>query len=413
MPRPGLGALREREFRLLFLATTVTRLGSAMAPIALAFGVLDLHGSVADLGFVLAAGSLPFVAFVPIGGVWSDRLPRLRLMAVTGAVAAACQTGIALLFLAGSARVWELMALAAVQGTARAFGSPAMGALIPETVSPGRLQQATALLYVSSSTIDISGAAVGGLLVALIGPGWTLLFNAATSLVEVAIRFLMRVDESARAARERRPFRADFADGWRAVASRRWLWVMLAGAAGFVLMVVAPWDVLGPALSRQSLGGARSWGFIESAYSLGAVSGGALVLRYRPSRPLLIAAALNLLYIPALVAFAVVSPVVLIACAAFVGGAANDAYLVLFDTTIQRLVPRDVLARVISFDWFSDAATKPIGFAVVGPLAARIGISKVFWTAAIGAAVVTALLVAVPDVRRVGARIEPSTDEPS
>jgi hypothetical protein len=56
MARLELGALQEREFRLLFAATTVTRLGGAMAPIALAFGVLDLTGSVSDLGFVMAAG---------------------------------------------------------------------------------------------------------------------------------------------------------------------------------------------------------------------------------------------------------------------------------------------------------------------------------------------------------------------
>jgi MFS family permease len=307
MPWPGLGALREREFRLLFLATLTTRLGSAVAPIALAFGVLELTGSVSDLGFVLAAGSLPFVALVLVGGVWADRMSRLRLMAVSGVVATATQGAMGLAFLTGTARVWELVVLAAIQGTARAFGSPAMGALIPETVSAGRLQQATALLYVSSSSIDIGGSAVGGVLVALIGPGWTMLFNSATSLAEVAIRFLMRVEEAVRAPDHRRPFRHEFAEGWRAVTSRRWLWTMLAGAAGFVLAVVAPWDVLGPALAKDSLGGAKAWGFIESAYSLGALGGGALVLRLRVSRPLLVATTLNLLYIPALVAFAVVS----------------------------------------------------------------------------------------------------------
>jgi MFS family permease len=408
MARPELGALQEREFRLLFVATTITRLGGAMAPIALAFGVLNLTGSVSDLGFVLAAGAVPFVAFVLIGGVWADRIPRLRVMAVSGTVATVSQTATGLLFLAGGARVWELMVLAALQGTARAFGGPAMGALIPDTISPGRLQQATALLYMSSSSVDIGGAAVGGLFVAAIGPGWTMLFNAATSLAEVAIRFLMRVDESADVARERRAFRHDFSEGWRAVTSRKWLWVMFVAAAGFVLAVVAPWDVLGPALARNSLGGPRAWGFIEAGYGLGALAGGAVVLRLRVSRPLLTATALNVLYIPALATFALASPVVLIVAAAVVGGAANDAYLVLFDTTIQRLVPRDVLARVISFDWFSDAATKPLGLAVVGPIAARVGMSTVFWAAAIGALVVTALTVVVRDVRTLRAGALPA-----
>ena len=399
MARLELGALQEREFRLLFAATTVTRLGGAMAPIALAFGVLDLTGSVSDLGFVMAAGGVPFVAFVLVGGVWADRISRLRVMALSGVVATASQAVTALVFLTGSARVWELMVLAALQGTARAFGNPAMGALIPDTISPGRLQQATALLYISSSAIDIGGAAVGGLLVAAIGPGWTILLNAATSLAEVAIRFLMRVDESARVVRERRAFRHDLGEGWRAVASRRWLWVMLASGAGFALVVVGPWDVLGPALARSSLGGPKAWGFIEAGYGLGALAGGALVLRLRAARPLLTATALNLLYIPALVAFALTAPVAVIAAAAFVGGAANDACLVLLDTTIQRLVPREVLARVISFDWFSDAALKPLGMAVVGPIGARAGISAVFWAAALGVVAVTVLTLTVREVR--------------
>jgi hypothetical protein len=131
------------------------------------------------------------------------------------------------------------------------------------------------------------------------------------------------------------------------------------------------------------------------------------VLRLRASRPLLTATVLNLFFIPALATFALASPVVLIIVAAFVGGAANDAYLVLFDTTVQRLVPRAVLARVISFDWFSDAATKPLGLAVVGPLAARIGMSAVFWAAAIGAIAVTVATVIVREVRTLSADAEP------
>jgi MFS family permease len=399
MARVQLGALQEREFRLLFLATAVTRLGGAMAPIALAFGVLGATGSVSDLGLVLAASALPFVAFVLVGGVWADRLSRLRVMAVSGTVAATCQTAIALLFLSGNARLRELMVLAAIQGTARAFGGPAMGALIPDTVSPGRLQQATSLLYVSSSTIGIAGAALGGVLVATIGPGWTMLLNAATSAAEVAIRFLMRVDESARVAGARGRFRADFAEGLHAVTSRRWLWVMLASAAGFALVAGAPWDVLGPALAKRSLGGASAWGFITAAYSLGAVAGGALILRVRLRRPLLASALSNMLYLPALAAFAVAAPVIVIASAAFVAGAANDAYLVVFDTTVQRLVPSSVLARVLSFDWFSDAATRPLGLAVTGPIAARVGIATVYWAAAAGLVAVTLLTVAVRDVR--------------
>lgn len=65
-----LGPLREREFRLLFAGRTISMAGSAMAPVALAFAVLNtLHGSATDLGLVLAARQVPTVLFLLFGGV--------------------------------------------------------------------------------------------------------------------------------------------------------------------------------------------------------------------------------------------------------------------------------------------------------------------------------------------------------
>src|SRR5205809_5250296 len=76
----SLKPLRSQSFRLLFASRTVSVLGDNVAPIALAFAVFDLHGSAADLGFVLAARTIPLVLFMLAGGVWADRLPRRLLM---------------------------------------------------------------------------------------------------------------------------------------------------------------------------------------------------------------------------------------------------------------------------------------------------------------------------------------------
>ena len=78
--RESLAPLREREFRLLFAGRTISFLGTAMAPVALAFAVLDLTGSKTDLGLVLAARSIPQIVFLLVGGVWADRLSRHRVM---------------------------------------------------------------------------------------------------------------------------------------------------------------------------------------------------------------------------------------------------------------------------------------------------------------------------------------------
>jgi MFS family permease len=73
-----LGVLGEREFPRLYLARAFSQLGDGLLPVALAFAVLDVDASPSALGFVLAARSVPLVAFLLVGGVWADRLERQR-----------------------------------------------------------------------------------------------------------------------------------------------------------------------------------------------------------------------------------------------------------------------------------------------------------------------------------------------
>src|SRR5947207_13093444 len=94
------GTLAEREFRLLFLGRTVSYLGSAFAPVAIAFAVLQI-GSASDLGLVLTAHVLPTVIFVLVGGVIADRLPRHAVLVASNLVAGAAQAAFAILILSG------------------------------------------------------------------------------------------------------------------------------------------------------------------------------------------------------------------------------------------------------------------------------------------------------------------------
>ena len=87
----ALAPLRLRQFRLLFAGELVSLLGTAVAPVALAFAVLDLTGSATDLGYVLAAGWLPQIFFILVGGVLGDRLPRTLVMVGANLISAAAQ----------------------------------------------------------------------------------------------------------------------------------------------------------------------------------------------------------------------------------------------------------------------------------------------------------------------------------
>ena len=145
----ALSPLREPRFRLLYFAQTASVVGDNVSPIAIAFAVLGLTGSATDLGLVLAARSLPMVLLVVPAGALADRYGRGRIVIASDVVSLASQGGLAALFLAGQAHLWQVIVLQAIYGSAAALFLPASSGLVPETVSTERLQQANALRYLT------------------------------------------------------------------------------------------------------------------------------------------------------------------------------------------------------------------------------------------------------------------------
>ena len=188
-----MNPLRYPAFRLLVTGRAVTMLGNAVAPIALAFAVLDLTGSKTDLGLILFCREIPLVVFLLVGGILADRIPRNRVMMGANVASAAAQASAAALLITGNAEVWQLAALAAVNGGASAFFFPASAGVVPQTVPASLLQQANALLQLAMNTAMIAGAALAGFLVAGVGPGWALAVDAATYLLAAGCVALMRL----------------------------------------------------------------------------------------------------------------------------------------------------------------------------------------------------------------------------
>ena len=250
-----LGPLVERDFRLLFGATTITTIGDRLAIIALAFAVIDLPGgSATDLGFVLAARQVAEAAVLLGGGVLSDRLPRNLVLVGASLIQAAAQALTAALVLSGSATVLLLVGLQVLYGVGGGLVIPAEVGLVPQIVSPGRLQQANALQGLSRNIVGVLGPAVGGALVVAGSPGVALAVDAASFLVCASLLAAIRVP--ARVEGAGRPnFVRELREGWREFTSRTWLWstVLLFGIGNLAFAV---WPVLGPVISEERLGGA-------------------------------------------------------------------------------------------------------------------------------------------------------------
>jgi MFS family permease len=372
-------------------------LGNAIGEIAIAFAVLDLTGSKADLGYVLAARSVPVVVFLLLGGVLSDRLPRHHVLVGSSVVSCGTQLAVGALLLSGNARVWELGVFAAVNGTSAAFFFPASTGVVPQTVPGPVLQQANALLRLGLNSTTIVGAALGGVLVAATDPGTAIVIDGVTFAVSALFIGLMRLRPGERVPGS--TMLQELRIGWTEFRSRTWLWAIVAQFSLVNAAEQGSVDVLGPAISKTHFGGAAWWGAALTAQSLGLVVCGTMMLRYRPQR--ILRTATLAIFPLALFPLALVGPVAapLVVLAGFVAGFFVEIFGVLWDTAMQQEVPGDRLSRVSAYDALGSFVFVPIGLAAAGPIAEAAGTRPTLLGAAALIVVPTALVLSSREVR--------------
>jgi len=341
-----------------------------MAPVAIVFAVLA-HGTASDVGYVLAAQTVPLVILLLVGGVVGDRVNRRTLMLQSDVLRTAAELVLGLWVIVGTPPLWGFMTLGALMGIGQAFFSPALTGIVPQMLSENALQQGNALNGISASTGGIIGPAIAGVIVALWSPGWAILIDGLTYLISVISLALVRIDWSA--SGEKESFIHQLREGWHELWARTWLWVVVIEFSIFNALAASMY-VLGPVVAKQSLGGAKAWGLILAAQGAGAVLGGVVMLRVHPRRPLLVATLSTVLTSLPLYFLAFRWSAASVGVAAFFEGISLSVFGVQWSTTMQREIPTELLSRLSAYDWFGSLVLLPIGMAVVGPVSVVIGI---------------------------------------
>jgi MFS family permease len=375
--------------------------GNAMAPIGLAFAVLDVTGSKGDLGFVLAARTTPLVVFLLVGGIWADRLPRNKVMVGSSLASGATQGAIAALLLTGHAQLWQLLALSTLNGTSAAFFYPASAGIVPQTVAPDQLQQANALLRLALNSANVLGAALGGLIVGVSSPGWAIAVDAATFTLGAVFIGAMRLPASLRL--EVASFARELKEGWNEFRSRTWLWAIVLQFSFLVAAGNGVIGVLGPVQADTHFG-RLAWGAVLACLAAGLIAGGLTMLRFRPERMLLVATCGVLLHAPFLALLGIPGPVASIAAAAFALGFGIEVFAVCWDTTMQQQIPGEKLSRVSSYDALGSIGLLPVGQAAIGPIADALGTRATIVGASVVSLLVTLPVFGVRDVRELRRR---------
>jgi predicted MFS family arabinose efflux permease len=283
--RDSVELLRDRNFLYLVIAYLVAFFGGSMVPIAMAFGVLQLTGSTSDTGLVIASQIVGTIAVVLFGGVVADRQSRRRVIVVADLAAALGQVVMAAVLISGRGNVPLLMVLMVWNGAAGAFVHPAQVGFVPQVVAPQQLHAANALLATARSAALSLGAAIGGVLVALVGSGATIAVDAAG--LTIAALLVSRIRVGARPPEPSTSLLDDLRGGWVEFTSHRWLWVIVLQFSLLVAAAESVYGLIGPAVSKESMNGAADWGFVMAAFGAGTLLGGVVILRINVVRPML------------------------------------------------------------------------------------------------------------------------------
>ncbi|MGJ8712851.1 MFS transporter [Pantoea agglomerans] len=391
-------AFQHTSFRYLFFGRLFTVLGNGIAPIALAFAVLDIGGSASDLGIVVASRSLCNVLFLLVGGVVADRYSRSRVLVSSAVVAAVSQAIVAWSVLDGSATVISLTLLGALNGAAAGIALPASSALVPQVVPATDLRQANALIQLGIYGGTVMGASLGGIITSAVGPGWGLAIDALGFAVSAPLYFLIRV-KSNKAAASQGNILLDIKEGWAEFAGRSWIWSIVLQFAIINVAFNGIVEVFGPMIADASFGRAR-WGIIVAAHSVGLIAGSFLAMKWHPRRDLLIGAMLaGLCALPIFMLSQDASAALLIV-GFFIAGMSLGLFGVTWAHSLQTHIPPDKLARVYAYDAMGSFIAIPFGQLVAGPLATHFGMSAVLLMSALAVVMATAGVGLVPAIRQ-------------
>jgi MFS family permease len=403
--------IMQKDFRWFFTGQTVSLFGSSMAPVALAFAVLDASGSMSQLGVVLVARMVPLLAFLLIGGATADRFSRRSVLVLANSGSALTQGGVAALLLTGHYSLFAVAALELLNGVLTAFTTPALRGVVPELVDKSHLRQANSLLGSARNVSKILGPSVSGALVVTVGSGAAIAFDAMSFLI--AAVGLAQLPLTARASVLQQPgILTDIHEGWTQFRQTPWVWTVTVAFCVVNLVQTGTWQILGPALTQQ-LSGAQTWGFVLSARGAGLLLMGALMYRLVVRHLLRLGLLMGAIGALPLIALGAHQHAPWLITAAFIGGLGSSALGISWDTSLQEHVPAHALSRVSSYDNLLSYISIPIGQLCVGPLAHALGGFHVALAAGILYAVAAVIPLASSAVRKLPHTVATRTSIPA
>jgi MFS family permease len=417
-PRGRGGLAWHRDFRLIWIGQTSSKLGSSVTSVALPLvAVATLGASTFQVALLSAAAWVPWLIIGLPAGAWVDRLPRRPVMVLADLISL-------LLFLSVPVAAWldvltigQLLAVALGAGTASVFFQTSYQVYLPALLRPQELPEGNAKLQGTESAAQVVGPGLAGLLAQLVGAATAVLADALSFLVSALCLLSIRTREPRPAPdRRRETLRRQISAGIRFVVRDPYLRVLtVSGAAGNIALIGYQAIVV-VFLVREVGVSPGLVGVLIALTSVGGVAGAALATRvgrrFGTARGVLLCqlgtAPFGLL-IPFTapgprLAFLVVGGMVVVA-----GIVAGN---VIKGSFRQAYTPHHLLGRVTTSMQLLNLGAIPFGALLAGALGTALGVRATIWIMTAGLPLACLIMLVGPLRRRRDLPTEPAGTGP-
>ncbi|HXJ91145.1 MAG TPA: MFS transporter [Candidatus Binatia bacterium] len=389
-PDPAWAPLTEPLFRSLWIAAVISYTGTWMQNVGAGWLMTQLTTSPLMVGLVQAAGAIPVFLVVLPAGALADMVDRRQLLLFTQSWMVLAAAALGILTLLGAANPWAVLFFTFVMGVGAVMNDPAWQAITPDVVSPHRHASAVALNSVGFNVARAAGPALGGIVVAAAGSGWSFLLNAASFFGVIIFLYTWK-----RAPQEALPtpsMRAAIGEGFRYVQGAPQVKSVLVRTGAFSIGASSLLALL-PVVCQPH--GAQGYGFLLTCFGLGALAGAAVLPRLRMQY------SVDGLVVSATIVFAIMTFAAgqvhifeWLCLVLFTAGAAWIGILACFNVVAQTMCPSWMRARALSMYLLVLQGGMAIGSALWGAVASRQGVPEALaWSA-------LAMVVGLSTIRR-------------
>ena len=372
--RQTFRALKSRNYRLIFIGSVISFVGTWMQMVAVGWLVYRLTNSPFMLGMVGFISQIPAFAVAPFGGVIADRLDRRKVLLLTQTLSMIQALLLAFFIFTGTITVWHVLVLSFTLGLVTAFDMPTSQAFMIEVVE--KKEDLINVIALNSSLVNVGrlvGPAIAGVIIAAYGEGICFLVNGLSYLAIIYTLLIITIKPIGKRPTEMKvltEIREAVGYAWRFKPIRD-----ILGLLSVMSLVGMPYILLMPVFARDVLhGGPQTLGLLMAASGLGALLAGL----YLASRKSVLglerrAAQAAGLFGAGILVFSFSRSAWLSAFIIFLTGFAMLIQMAGSNTILQLIVDERMRGRVMSLFSMAFLGMAPFGSLLSGIVADRIG----------------------------------------